>query len=76
MPTCSYRWLLFTLAVFGFAADQASKYGMFNWLYTPGSSSGSGTWSPARSCSWSSTTRCTGERLPAGEVERPGPPAG
>jgi len=36
MPTRSYRWLLFTLAVFGFAADQASKYGMFNWLYAPG----------------------------------------
>jgi signal peptidase II len=36
MPTRSYRWLLFSLAVFGFAADQASKYGMFNWLYVPG----------------------------------------
>ena len=36
MPTRSYRWLLFTLAVFGFAADQATKYGMFNWLYQEG----------------------------------------
>jgi lipoprotein signal peptidase len=36
MPIRSYRWLLFTLAVFGFAADQASKYGMFNWLYQEG----------------------------------------
>jgi signal peptidase II len=36
MPTRSYRWLLFTLAAFGFAADQGTKYGMFNWLYTPG----------------------------------------
>jgi signal peptidase II len=34
MTNRSYRWLLFTIAVFGFAADQASKYGMFNWLYT------------------------------------------
>jgi len=36
MPTRSYRWLLFSLAAFGFAADQASKYGMFNWLYAEG----------------------------------------
>jgi lipoprotein signal peptidase len=36
MPNRSYRWLLFTLAAFGFAADQATKYGMFNWLYAPG----------------------------------------
>jgi lipoprotein signal peptidase len=41
MPTRSYRWLLFTLGVFGFAADQASKYGMFNWLYVPGQLVGS-----------------------------------
>ena len=34
------RWLLFTLAIVVFAADQASKYGMFNWLYTPGSDIG------------------------------------
>jgi signal peptidase II len=33
MTNRSYRWLLFTIAVLGFAADQASKYGMFNWLY-------------------------------------------
>lgn len=37
MPNRSYRWLLFTLAVLGFAADQATKYGMFNWLYEPSS---------------------------------------
>ena len=36
MTNRSYRWLLFTIAVLGFAADQASKYGMFNWLYTKG----------------------------------------
>ena len=36
MPSRSYRWLLFSLAAFGFAADQASKYGMFNWLYQEG----------------------------------------
>jgi lipoprotein signal peptidase len=32
MPERSYRWLLWGLALFGFAADQASKYGMFSWL--------------------------------------------
>ena len=36
MTTRSYRWLLFALAVFGFAADQASKYGIFNSLYAEG----------------------------------------
>jgi signal peptidase II len=36
MPIRSYRWLLFVLATFGLAADQASKYGMFNWLYQEG----------------------------------------
>jgi lipoprotein signal peptidase len=40
MANRSYRWLLFTLAFVGFAADQASKYGMFNWLYTEGQSVG------------------------------------
>ncbi|MFO0938045.1 MAG: signal peptidase II [Gemmataceae bacterium] len=29
----SYLWLFFTLAIFGLAADQATKYGMFRWLY-------------------------------------------
>src|SRR5206468_10567957 len=29
----SYRWLFWTLAVVGFTADQASKYGIFAWLY-------------------------------------------
>ena len=33
MERRSYGWLLAGLAVFGFAADQASKYGMFRWLY-------------------------------------------
>src|SRR5207247_2063731 len=36
MTNRSYRWLLFTIAAVGFAADQATKYGMFNWLYVPG----------------------------------------
>jgi signal peptidase II len=36
MTNRSYRWLLFTIAAVGLAADQASKYGMFNWLYAPG----------------------------------------
>src|SRR5262249_42157449 len=40
MPNRSYRWLLFSLAAFGFAADQATKYGMFNWLYEDGRSIG------------------------------------
>lgn len=30
----NYRWLLLSLALFGFTADQVSKYGMFAWLYT------------------------------------------
>src|SRR5262245_23948553 len=29
----SYRRLFWTLALIGFAADQASKYGIFAWLY-------------------------------------------
>jgi lipoprotein signal peptidase len=36
MEQRSYRRLLFALAVFAFAADQGSKYGMFNWLRTHG----------------------------------------
>jgi lipoprotein signal peptidase len=37
MPNCCcYRRILFALALFAFTADQASKYGMFNWLYTNG----------------------------------------
>ncbi len=32
----TYRWLLITLAVVGLAADQASKYGVFRWLYNGG----------------------------------------
>ncbi len=32
----SYRWLFLGLALFGLAADQASKYGMFRWLYNGG----------------------------------------
>lgn len=32
----TYRWLLITLAVAGFTIDQASKYGVFRWLYNGG----------------------------------------
>lgn len=31
----SYRALLWSLALFGFLADQASKYATFRWLYNP-----------------------------------------
>src|SRR4051812_2339656 len=31
----SYRWLFWTLALVGLTADQASKYGVFSWLYDP-----------------------------------------
>ncbi len=30
----TYRWLFWTLALLGLTADQASKYGIFAWLYT------------------------------------------
>lgn len=33
MPQRSYRWLLVVLAITGLVADQASKYGVFRWLY-------------------------------------------
>lgn len=33
MTIRSYRWLGLTLAVVTLAADQATKYGMFRWLY-------------------------------------------
>lgn len=33
MPERTYRWLLITLAVVGLIIDQASKYGVFRWLY-------------------------------------------
>jgi signal peptidase II len=37
MPNCCcYRRVLFALALCAFAADQGSKYGMFNWLYSSG----------------------------------------
>ncbi|MBX9626640.1 MAG: signal peptidase II [Gemmataceae bacterium] len=36
MAERSYRWLLISLAVVGLAADQASKYGVFRWLYDGG----------------------------------------
>src|SRR5207253_9298718 len=32
----SYLWLFWLLAVVGLAADQASKYGIFTWLYSDG----------------------------------------
>ena len=36
MAIRSYRWILFSLALNGFAADQSSKYGMFNYLQEKG----------------------------------------
>jgi signal peptidase II len=33
MPKRSYRWLFVALAVVGLCADQATKYGVFRWLY-------------------------------------------
>ena len=36
MADRTYRWLLISLAVIGLTADQASKYGMFKWLYKDG----------------------------------------
>ena len=36
MADRTYRWLLITLAVLGFTVDQASKYGVFKWLYNNG----------------------------------------
>jgi lipoprotein signal peptidase len=36
MAERTYRWLLISLAVVGFTADQASKYGVFKWLYNGG----------------------------------------
>ncbi len=34
----SYRWLFWTMALFGFVADQTSKYGIFAWLHSRGPS--------------------------------------
>jgi signal peptidase II len=36
MAERSYRWLLWTLVLFGASLDQASKYGVFRWLYNAG----------------------------------------
>ncbi len=36
MADRTYRWLLITLAVIGLSADQATKYGVFKWLYRDG----------------------------------------
>lgn len=36
MGTPTHRWLLLSLALFGFTADLASKYGVFRWLYNDG----------------------------------------
>jgi lipoprotein signal peptidase len=36
MTPRTFRWLLISLAVIGFSADQASKYGVFRWLYKGG----------------------------------------
>lgn len=41
MQERSYRWLVFTLGFLVFTADQASKYGVFNWLYVPEQQTGS-----------------------------------
>lgn len=30
---CSYRWLFCLLVLLGFGVDQATKYGVFSWLY-------------------------------------------
>src|SRR5262245_57091228 len=32
----SYRWLFWCLALLGLTLDQASKYGVFAWLYNDG----------------------------------------
>jgi lipoprotein signal peptidase len=36
MADRTYRWLFITLAVVGLTVDQASKYGVFRWLYHNG----------------------------------------
>jgi lipoprotein signal peptidase len=36
MAQPSFRWLLITLAVVGLTVDQATKYGVFRWLYNGG----------------------------------------
>ncbi len=36
MADRTYRWLLISLAVIGLSTDQASKYGVFKWLYNEG----------------------------------------
>lgn len=33
MADRTYRWLLITVAMLGLGVDQASKYGVFRWLY-------------------------------------------
>jgi signal peptidase II len=33
IPERSYRWVLWTLVLFGTTLDQVSKYGVFRWLY-------------------------------------------
>jgi signal peptidase II len=35
-PPKTYRWVFWTLALVGLAADQGSKYGVFAWLYNDG----------------------------------------
>ncbi len=57
MAQRSYRWLAVTLAVVGLAADQATKYGMFRWLYNDGRHESDGAFR-----SWSFT-------LPSGEKQ-------
>jgi lipoprotein signal peptidase len=41
MTERSYRWLLCLLVLVGLSLDQATKYGVFKWLYTEDSDGGS-----------------------------------
>jgi lipoprotein signal peptidase len=55
MADRSYRWLLVTLAVVGLAADQATKYGVFRWLYNNGETEDRGAFQ-----SWTTAERWGG----------------
>ena len=53
MADRTYRWLLITVAMLGLSVDQASKYGVFRWLYnnphyTDPKSQNSFVWDPFR----------------------------
>ena len=45
----TYRWLLISIAVVGLAVDQASKYGVFRWLYNNAAPRRGATACPTRS---------------------------